>query len=1356
MAEITAVSSGNVNDANNWNPAQVPTSSDTVIIGAFVMSVPSGFLWAPGAVIMTGASAAARTAIIVNSGGILVQAGVFTVNGWNRIRIEGLGIWDMFGHNLTYTINSGSNVNNIFELAGADRFNHARLIDSVGGAHWGAAGNQPVRGKADWQHFTLKNMSFGFGGGWYAGHPVNVRNGVFKDLYEWTLGSGFMNGAEDFIFNHVDVVGTNSASTRLGLIDAQKANGEGGTHQTLGVTIDPRRHGMSIRIEYLDCERVGWITKDALIGSVISSNHYLTDSFYYLGPNATWTAVGGGHYGLKGTLAYIAVNNPHTTENFNSIVGALIDAPYTAPVINDGADHCILPDDEDFELRDTIILDKLGGVALNALGSPHAGNYSANHNTIIVDVPNGTGRVYGTLARTETGGSFTGTLALHNNLCVVRSNPNNYDDIRGINLDTVLDDQITSMGNNAWLGYGSLDSDRLFGVASASKTLGEPGFGGGDLIDVPPNFVDISRDVAAWQNNQNGGGAANDAINSALLVNGYSEENEDQSGAPSGFTAGAVITWINEGLKPTAIEYNGSADDGGTIGAADYLAPVENAPTGGAVIGGESVSLKQKISSGGVSAGGQPDTQKTKTYNASGGVVIAASASGAKLKTFLPIGGVATGDSSGSETRKIKIYVPGNGVLIGGATTGNVKNHYTPGGGFSLGADATKNKNKVTVSFGGVALLGAGASFVSEKSLVNGGTVFGGSAVTMKTKRPLVAGGLSIGGGVRTGAIHSANGGATIGGNTPFYVFPHYAPMGGVVIQGEYQQTRPDDFAFETVTGMLPGVEVIAQMVISGLPEGINTRIKVTGDGSPEWRWSQIPPSFNSWRSTERHDARNGYVIQIRNTSATAPGGVVNTTLTLNGIVTATFSVTTHSNPAVTFDAASLALPTVRGAPWVSDDGETGKSEVATLTSAYPDVSVPIIAWGGNTRLSINGGEFGYSPGIVRVGDSIQISNSVVDGLVRHSYYNAAGVDYALIMLPRSANILYARLYDGNRLLVYGDSPRAVGAGGTSGFLLKSNYGPIELSFDESQSNKSLIALLPNRDIYADEVLTLDYVNPNNTGFGRSVTSNVNGETYLAPLLSFDGYAVDNRSYDVLRSQEGGAVLLGAGNEYKHKHHAPIGGYGLAGEATREKHKHVLSMARLGVGGAAFSRKNKNYTDETLALSFITLPVWLNRGSVRAMARWLNTWWQQVHQWVQSPLNQIDPETCGLAVLGLLAWQRNIDRFDNEPEKLYRARVKFAFVNAIDAGSVAGTKRIFERLGIGQIDIKERVNGKDWDVIVLTMDDSQYSENVTLLQWLVQAYGRTCRRYEFSVNSPTRAGIAVHEFGTEFNYEDAA
>ncbi|MCZ7024177.1 phage tail protein, partial [Salmonella enterica] len=85
------------------------------------------------------------------------------------------------------------------------------------------------------------------------------------------------------------------------------------------------------------------------------------------------------------------------------------------------------------------------------------------------------------------------------------------------------------------------------------------------------------------------------------------------------------------------------------------------------------------------------------------------------------------------------------------------------------------------------------------------------------------------------------------------------------------------------------------------------------------------------------------------------------------------------------------------------------------------------------------------------------------------------------------------------------------------------------------------------------------------------------------------------------------------------------------------------------------------------------------------------SWWEKVEGWLQWPLMQMNADTCHITVLDLLAWQRDISRFKDEPESLYRLRVKFAFINSVDAGSTVGLKRILQRLGVGYVEINERL-----------------------------------------------------------------
>lgn len=148
-------------------------------------------------------------------------------------------------------------------------------------------------------------------------------------------------------------------------------------------------------------------------------------------------------------------------------------------------------------------------------------------------------------------------------------------------------------------------------------------------------------------------------------------------------------------------------------------------------------------------------------------------------------------------------------------------------------------------------------------------------------------------------------------------------------------------------------------------------------------------------------------------------------------------------------------------------------------------------------------------------------------------------------------------------------------------------------------------------------------------------------------------------------------------------------------------------------------------------------------------------YWEKIEQGLRWPLTQLNVDTCTTGVLKIIAWQRDIDRFPTEPLWLFRLRVKYAFVNARDAGSIAGIKRIFSRLGIGYVEVEERVPGKDWDVIVLRLSDNQLSQSADLLRIMIEQYGRTCRRYEFSVITNIGVDIATIEFNNDWALDSA-
>ncbi len=163
----------------------------------------------------------------------------------------------------------------------------------------------------------------------------------------------------------------------------------------------------------------------------------------------------------------------------------------------------------------------------------------------------------------------------------------------------------------------------------------------------------------------------------------------------------------------------------------------------------------------------------------------------------------------------------------------------------------------------------------------------------------------------------------------------------------------------------------------------------------------------------------------------------------------------------------------------------------------------------------------------------------------------------------------------------------------------------------------------------------------------------------------------------------------------------------------------------------------------------LKLPSWLSGDDNLQYLNLLQLWWEKIEQWIREPLNQVDVDTCSLGLLLLIGWERNVVRFYGESESLFRLRVKYAFQNNVDAGSVAGIQRIFERLGIGYVEVLERQPDKDWDVIILQLSNEQLSGNQELLKLLLTKYGRTCRRYEFNGIVSTQVGLSAHLFNIE-------
>ncbi|MCD9511944.1 hypothetical protein GLP35_14915 [Photobacterium phosphoreum] len=155
----------------------------------------------------------------------------------------------------------------------------------------------------------------------------------------------------------------------------------------------------------------------------------------------------------------------------------------------------------------------------------------------------------------------------------------------------------------------------------------------------------------------------------------------------------------------------------------------------------------------------------------------------------------------------------------------------------------------------------------------------------------------------------------------------------------------------------------------------------------------------------------------------------------------------------------------------------------------------------------------------------------------------------------------------------------------------------------------------------------------------------------------------------------------------------------------------------------------------------------MGRGELAKLALALHGYWARVAEVMKLPLAHLDPMTAPIEFVDLIAWQRDIQRLGKEPEDIYRIRVKYAFEFAQNGGDVDGFRKIFEKLGLNWINLFERQDIKNWDVVTIETSDGDLSQKTWLMGQLIRQYGRTCRRYRFQVTYPITGYLSCGDFG---------
>lgn len=174
-----------------------------------------------------------------------------------------------------------------------------------------------------------------------------------------------------------------------------------------------------------------------------------------------------------------------------------------------------------------------------------------------------------------------------------------------------------------------------------------------------------------------------------------------------------------------------------------------------------------------------------------------------------------------------------------------------------------------------------------------------------------------------------------------------------------------------------------------------------------------------------------------------------------------------------------------------------------------------------------------------------------------------------------------------------------------------------------------------------------------------------------------------------------------------------------------------------------------------MQLPFADFKYWMSRGELAKLAVALHNYWLRVEKVLRMPLAKHDPLTAPIDIVRMMAWERDIDPLEREDEMIFRIRVANAYSFARHGGETAGFKNMFGKLGVDWVEIHEREDQEQWDVVTIETADSDLAQKNWLMNTMIRQYGRTCRRYQFNVTYPATLKMIAAALGHRFNLHSA-
>jgi hypothetical protein len=593
MAAITSAASGNWNSTSTWIGGVIPVAGDTVTIAnGHTVTVPVGYTAVCGDA-SAPTTAAVRTA---GTGG----TGILVVNGTLQIAADlqqGNTAWDVGPGGIV----ESTNTTTLLNWYHADGAGQAAVKIRMLGTSWSAPAT--IRKGAGSAGLRLNNALGGTArGGCSYEFDFARLEGLGNASNNNLLGCGGITSNtlrwRDVLWKDCGQILTSNGSGlhRNATLTIQRVVIKGSTHATRA--FDMALEGLT-RTGSTTLEDFACLTGETRLTGVTADVTF-----------TRWTTLGDvSGYGGGAQLVDCVINKPAAVGGAPTVINAnitrLIMAQNNAAVTNW---HAIQAASTANVTVDGVVLD---GACTNSVGdlfpapTPAATRTFSLKNVLTTKSDHSTGS-YGTLHSWLGGANLTTTTiencthysstgvagglytygessagrasqvqALQNCLAVGLSAGAGvlvYRDSTGASGN--IKDGVTPANATNNAAYNASVSD---GTNGASYRTG-PG-GDGDMwttnpanpIDVDPQFVDDTRNLATWYRSLAGGTPGTRAADMTLALEAIAQQYDPDITPITGATPTAAYTWIRDGYKPTntALKTDVSANNGGWIGAVE-------------------------------------------------------------------------------------------------------------------------------------------------------------------------------------------------------------------------------------------------------------------------------------------------------------------------------------------------------------------------------------------------------------------------------------------------------------------------------------------------------------------------------------------------------------------------------------------------------------------------------------------------------------------------------------------------------------------------------------------------------------------------------------------------------------------